>query len=139
MEMGIRLCMGMPGIFVQMLGNPEVFLVFSLPAWAGVLGLALGIALAVGKRERRLLWFLLPLLLTQLFLFAAGLFHGQLDGSFLQWTLGGFLLAQIALALLLILRLEGARLAASGLGAFVLSYAWTGQFIAAMSFSDVWL
>lgn len=144
METGVSLCLGTPAIFVQMLGhlfgeNPQGFIAFSLPAWIGVLGLVLGLVLAVSRRDKRLLWLLLPLLVTQVFLFAAGLLRDQVDGPILQWTLSGFLLAQIVLTVLLILRLKGARLPAAGLGVFGLSYAWTAQFIASMSFSGAWL
>ena len=46
---------------------------------------------------------------------------------------------QIGLIVLLVMRFKGARLAASGLGAFGLSYAWFASFFAAMSFADVWI
>jgi len=112
---------------------------YSLPAWIGVVGLVLGVAEGIRRREKRLLWFLISLLLTQAFAAASGLFRGQLDGPPLQWGLSIFMIAQIGLTVFLVMCFKGARLPAAGLGAFCLSYAWIASFLAAMSFADVWI
>ena len=140
MAAAIWMIWAVPLWYFQVLGQlSRGYLGYSLPAWIGIAGLVLGMTIAVRKRETRLLWFLLSLLLTQVFVAASGLFRGQLDGAPLQWGLSAFMFAQIGLIVFLVMRFKGARLAASGLGAFGLSYAWFASFFAAMSFADVWI
>ena len=115
------------------IGN-AVWLLRALPGWyfsqapfsaAESLCLVVGVVLGISRRRLDPLLFLTPVLLSECYVAVAGWFRGQLCGSSpLAWTVeGGFLLAQLCLIFLLVYRLKGARLAASGLALFRISYA----------------
>ncbi|MEP7241753.1 MAG: hypothetical protein ABI697_12780 [Devosia sp.] len=109
-----------------------------LPA-AGAVCLVAGIILALVRgRPRLLLLFALPVVLGEWLVATAGFFRGQFKtGS--EWLLLPFLAVVVALVLFLVIRARGARLPAILLGAFGLTYALLGSFIAGMAFTDVWL
>lgn len=114
-------------------------LLFGLGTGAGAIGLLLGVALGIRRREARLLWFLLSPTLSQVYLVVAGLFRGQLSGGPLALVFGIFMAAQLVLLSVLLFRLCGARLPGAALSVFGISYALFAAFVAGMSFADDWL
>jgi hypothetical protein len=113
-------------------------LLSAVPALGTVL-LAVGLALGLVARKSRLLLFLIPFALSQFFVAAAGVLRGQLPGTSSTLPQLLFITVQIVLVGYLIYCVAGARGAAVALAAFSLSYAFFASFIAAMSFSNVWL
>lgn len=99
---------------------PTAF-VFGLTA---PVGLVLGVALGLVKRDARLLYFFAPLIGSNVFLAVAVKFRGEAAGSpLLGWVLWSFLAIQFGAAAILIWRLRGARIAAVALSWFTCTYA----------------
>ena len=113
-------------------------LLSAVPALGTVL-FAVGLALGFIAREPRLLFFLIPFALSQFFVATAGVLRGQLPGTSTMLPQLLFIAVQIVLVTYLIYCVAGARRAAVALAAFSLTYAFFASFIAAMSFSNVWL
>lgn len=114
-------------------------LIFGLGTSAGLFGLVLGTVLGIWRRQTGLLWFLLSPGLSQLYVALAGLFRGEVAESAAELVFWIFMAAQISLLSFLIFRLREARLPGAALSVFGISYALFAAFVAAMSFTDVWL
>lgn len=133
------------------MGN-AVWLFFALPVWyiatlsagvlavvpaIGIVALAVGVARGVAERRLGLAIFLVLPAASHALVVVAGLMRGKVHNSdVIIWT---FLLLQAIAAGCFVFRLKGARIPASALTVFALSYAFFASFVAAMSFSDVWL
>ncbi|HYC75901.1 hypothetical protein [Brevundimonas sp.] len=109
-----------------------------IPA-AGVLALLAGLGLAVLRRRREALWFLIPAAASHVLVAVAGLMRGDLGQDASNAVLLTFLAAQLVLCGGLIWRLKRARPEAGLLFVFAMAYALFAALIAAMSFTDVWL
>ena len=137
------------------MGN-AVWLFFALPEWyfssilqpfgagiltavpaVGILALAVGIAWGVAKRRLGLAIFLTLPAASQALVVVAGLLRGKVHNS--DMMLWMFLLLQAIAAGCFVFRLKSARIPASALTVFALSYAFFASFVASMSFSDMWL
>ena len=106
----------------------------------GTLCLVAGVAIGGLRREVRLLPFTLPFALTEVLAAVAG----ALRGRFRDHPTGGivllaFLVVQLLLPIYLAYSQKGARLPATLLAIFSVTYAAHGAFVAAMSFDDSWL
>ena len=139
------------------MGN-AVWLFFALPDWyfstilapfsagvltvvpaVGIVGLVVGTVWGAAKRRRALLIFLVLPAASQALVAVAGIMRGDLrnhESEVILWT---FLVLQAVAAGYFVFRLNGARLPASALAVFALSYAFFASFVASMAFSDVWL
>ena len=110
----------------------------AIPA-LGFIALLIGGGKAFLRRDSRLLLFVVPVLLSEGIVAVAGFMRGQLLAGGALVAVVVFLGIQTVLALYLIVRLRGARLAAVALSVFSLSYGAFAAFIAGMSFTDQWL
>ena len=138
--------------------NSSFWLVLALPEWYfgaildpfgagplsavpafGTLCLFVGLVLGLRRRTKGLLLFLIPAGLCEMLVAVAGAFRGQVQSSFAQPLLLGFLAVQLLISVYLIYRSKGARGAASALTLFSLTYALFASFIAVMAFTDSWL
>ena len=109
-----------------------------IPA-SGALALLAGGGMAVVRRRREPLWFLVPAVASHVLVAVAGLMRGRLDQDASNPVLIAFLVAQLVLCGFLIWRLRRARVEAALLTVFAMTYALFAAFIASMSFNDVWL
>ena len=108
----------------------------AIPA-SGIVTLVAGVILAIMRRERFVLFALLPVAAAHLYVTVAGFFRGQLpDSSFL---FSGLMLVELLFVGALILYARHSKLAAALLGWFCLTYSFFAAFIGAMAFSDTWL
>lgn len=103
----------------------------------GTLCLIAGLAIMIWKRTWRVAWLALSLLLSEILVFASGIWRGQLQHC--NPVLLAFLILQGAVLLYLIFRLKGARLSAAPLAVFAFSFALMTAGMAEMSFADNWL
>jgi hypothetical protein len=137
------------------MGN-AIWLFFALPDWyfstilapfstgvltvvpaVGIVALAVGAAWGVAKRRLGLSAFLVLPAASQALVVVAGFMRGTVgNAEVIIWT---FLLLQAVAAGYFVFRLKGARLPASALAVFALSYAFFASFVASMAFSDVWV
>lgn len=140
MGSAIWLFRALPDWFFSSILSPfQAGMLTSIPS-AGTVCLAIGLALAVfGRRQPWLAAFAVPVLATQAFVAIAGALRGQLTVESATVTVYAFLAVQLVLAGVLVYRTGGARIAASFLALFSLSYAWFAGFIATMAFTDRWL
>ena len=105
----------------------------------GVASLVVGVALAVIRREKRLVAFLIPFLASQVLLVLAGLSRGRVAQGTADTILYAFLGMQAILAAVLIWRFRDARLAAAALAIFSLCYALFASFVATNAMANSWL
>jgi len=141
--------------------NNAIWLLTALPTWysegaahpfsggaltlvpaIGLLSLLIGIIMGAIARRRGLLWFLLPFAFSECLVCVAGVMRGRVPYSQsapLEIALYIFLAAQVAVCGYLIYRLKGARISATALAIFSVTYAVAGMFVAGMSFTDNWL
>lgn len=124
--------------FSSVLSPFEAGLLSLVPA-AGVISFLVGTALAMRRRQRRMLFFVVPFVLSESFVAVAGALRGQVHGSAASLTLLAFFAFQVVFSCVLIYLIKGARASASALAVFSITYAGFGAFIAGMSFSDTWL
>ena len=108
----------------------------AIPAF-GIICLIIGLGFSFVYRSSKLFYFLLPFLFSEALVVCAGFFRGQVhDPNPINIP---FLVAQFAFLSFLIFRLKGARLPAVFLALFSFIYALWAAFVAAMSFTDMWL
>ena len=141
--------------------NNAIWLLGALPSWffdrathpfsagaltlipaIGLLSLALGVITGAIKRRRDLLWFLLPSALSQGLVAIAGIMRGQVPYSGITALTVGiltFMAAQFIICGYLIYRVKGARVSATALSVFSVTYATFSVFVAGMSFTDNWI
>jgi hypothetical protein len=123
------------------------FTAVSLVPAVGALSLVIGLALSFFQRRRELLFFLIPLALSELLMIIAGAMRGQghlgqASPVLVNFTNGGlfvFMAVQVAVSAYLLCLLKGARSAAAALAIFSVTYAAAAAFVAGMSFTDVWI
>jgi hypothetical protein len=108
----------------------------AIPA-SGIVSLLPGLAIAAAKREGRVLWFFVGMLLSHALVVTAGFLRGRLEHPDAFLLL--FLAVQLTLTVLVIYQSERSRLAAVFLAWFNATYALFAAFIAGMSFSNTWL
>lgn len=109
-------------------------------AKVGALALVVGIVLGLAYRERRLLWFLVPVASGHGFVLMSAVYaNSMLRPSRSEGVTVPFLVVELVVCAYLVYRLTGSRLAASLLSAFTLSYACFAAFIAQMSLTGDWL
>ncbi|WP_375427496.1 hypothetical protein [uncultured Sphingomonas sp.] len=139
------------------MGN-ALWLVLALPKWyfstilaplsagpltivpaIGVICLVIGTALGILRKQKLLLAFIAPFLLSELFVAISGFYRGRLPGSAGNSILLIFLLLTLITSSYVLYRAKGARLTGTLLFVFSLTYALFAAFVAAMSFSDSWL
>lgn len=135
-----------------------IWLFFALPEWyfstilapfgagvltaipaVGIVALAFGVIWGAARRQLGLLIFLSLPVASQVLVAVSGFMRGGLGDHESEVVLWTFLLLQAAAAGYFVFRLKGARLPASALAIFALSYAFFASFVASMAFSDVWL
>jgi hypothetical protein len=107
-------------------------LLTAIPA-GGVICLGIGSIVGVVKRQWRLLIFLLPTALSQIYVAVAGWFRGKPKGGA---SLLVFLVLQLVFIVYLVYRSKGARPAAIALALFCIAYALFAAFIAGMAFAN---
>lgn len=139
------------------MGN-AIWLFFALPKWyfstilapfsvgpltgipaLGIVALAIGAVWGSIMRRRGLLIFLVLPAASQVLVIVAGFMRGQLAAEVHEPILLAFLLLQTGVAGYFVFRLSGARLPATALAIFTLSYALFSAFVATMAFNDSWL
>ena len=133
----IWLLLAVPKWYFATLASPFGASYFSaIPAF-GALSLFVGLGLAFVFRSYKLLYFFLPFLFSEALLVFAGIFRGHVqDPNPINIP---FLVAQFGILVYLVFRLKGARLPAVLLAIFSFTYALWAAFVAAMSFTDIWL
>jgi len=137
MNDAIWLLLAVPEWYAESIADPLGAGPLTLIPACGLVCLAAGIVLAVRQRSRASLLFLIPLLLSEAFVAAAGALRGQVSSP--TFILLAFLGVQFVLSAGLAVRLSGARAAGLLLGFFSLSYALFAAFVAAMAFTDSWV
>jgi hypothetical protein len=112
----------------------------AIPAF-GTACLGIGVVLGFAAGERSLFLFLIPAAITELFVAIAGAMRGlaPYDSHILTVALSLFVGLQIILAIYLVFAMKGARLAATALALFSVTYAMFATFIAGMSITNDWL
>ncbi|MEP0709053.1 MAG: hypothetical protein ABJL17_05925 [Parvibaculum sp.] len=104
---------------------------------AGYLGLLLGTAVGLVRRERQLLLFFLPFCFSQLFAVFTGLMFGRFrEGDFGNLILISFLALQAALIGFLLYRTRKAWMGAIPLAAFSATYAITAAIFGGMALAN---
>jgi hypothetical protein len=135
----IWLVSALPFWYLSAVTRPPQLGVLYLVPCSGIVALVAGVVSSVVRGKRLLLLFLGPLLVSELYVAVAGFFRGQLRGSASAVPFGVFAVLQASLIGFLVYRLKGARLAASLLAVFCVSYALFTAFVAAMACADDWL
>jgi len=105
----------------------------------GALSLALGLVLALFQRDRRLLFFLLPIAGSLVFVFVAGILDRSVAAGTSGFVVAVFVIAQLLASAYFVVRLAGSRLAATAIATFSICYALHSAFIAGMSFTGDWI
>jgi hypothetical protein len=105
----------------------------------GVVCLGIGTLAGVIRRRTGLLLLLIPVVGSHVLVAVAGLFRGKVSGALSQPILLAFLALELLVSAYLIYRLKSARIEASILSVFVITYALFATFIATMAFGDNWL
>lgn len=113
--------------------------VLSVVPAVGIVALVVGAVWGVAKRRLGLLVFLILPAASQALVAVSGFMRGDLRNHESEVILSTFLLLQAVAGGYLVFRLKGARLPASALSVFSLSYAFFASLVASMAFSDVWL
>jgi hypothetical protein len=139
MNNAVWLILALPEWYFSALMVPFSLGMLSLAPSIGALALAVGVILGFVKRTRRLLFFAVPLLLSELLVGVAGALRGNVDASQANIVLLLFLAAQVMGAGYLVYKLRGVWPAAIALAIFSVSYAFFAAFVAGMSFTDSWL
>lgn len=135
----IWLFFALPDWYFSSIASPfEAGALSEIPA-LGIVGLAVGIVWGLTKRRLDLLIFLWLPAATEALVVVAGFMRGSLSYKVSETIFWIFPVFQIAIAGYFVFRLAGARLPAAALAIFTSSYAWFGTFVAAMSFSDIWI
>jgi hypothetical protein len=124
--------------FTALLSPFSAGILTAIPS-AGALCLLIGVIWGVVARRTDLLWFLLLVLGSHLFVAIAGLMRGALKDGGSEPVVYAFYAVELAGAFYLIWRSAGARVPATFLAVFTISYAAFAGFIASMSFGDTWL
>ena len=105
-----------------------------------MLSLLAGSIIGIVRRRRlQLLLLLVSVAVSETYVAIAGMLRGQVRGGASVAPLCIFLGLQVCLLGLLIYRSKGARLAATALALFCLTYALFAAFVAGMAFADDWL
>lgn len=112
---------------------------FGLIVSVGFICLLIGCIWGVVIREKRLSAFLLPFAASQIFVAISGFMQGKVAEPMASLVLLSFITLQLAGAGYLIFTLKGARLPATLLAIFAMSYAAFAAFIAAMAFANDWI
>lgn len=140
MNNAIWLLTALPSWYLAGATNPFSAGVLTLIPAIGLLSLTLGVIFGTIKRRRELLWFMLPFALSEGLVAIAGMMRGQVPGSAeLTVVILGFMATQLVVSGYLIYRIKGARISATALSMFSLSYAAFSIFVAGMSFTDNWI
>lgn len=105
----------------------------------GVAALVVGAALAVIRREKRLVAFAIPFLASQLLLVLAGLSRGRVGSGAADIILYGFLALQALLIAVLLWRFRDSLLAAGALAVFSICYAVFASFVSTNAMANSWL
>jgi hypothetical protein len=134
----IWLFLAVPRWYFSSVLNPFGAGILSLIPSLGILCLLLGVIFGFIQRQKKLLFFLFPLSASELLAVIAGFYRGKVTDGGGIWMLL-FIFAEILIAGFLIYRLKGARVLASLLAIFCVTYALFASFVARMSFSDSWL
>ena len=135
----VWLILALPNWFFSTIIHPFSAGPLTLVPTIGVICFCSGVILGIRNREKSLLAFILPVLLSEMLVAAAGFMRGALRGSASNPVVYGFLILQLLIAVYLVFRLRGSRVAATLLAVFSILYALFAVFIAGMSFNDTWL
>lgn len=122
----------------------------ALPPWShliltgipasGVAALVFGMLISLwGKWNSNLLWVVVSVAVSQVYVATAGFFRGQLVENSTDWPFFCFLFIQLAIIAVLLWRSWGNRIAAASLSWFSITYALFAGFISQMAFTDTWL
>jgi len=111
----------------------------SLIPFIGTVALVAGAVLGILRRRPLLFVFLLSPFLSECYVGIAGALRGQLRGNASLGPVCIFAVIQTWLILFPVYRLKGARLPASALALFCMSYGLFAWFVGAMAFADDWL
>jgi hypothetical protein len=118
----------MPGI------GPLMFV-----ATLGALCLIAGLVFMVRRPSRKLGWFAVPVLASELLVAASGFAPGRLSHVATNWVLGIFFWGLVAASAWWVFRARGHRPAAVALAVFGMSYAFFASFLAYMGFTGDWI
>ncbi len=106
---------------------------------AGLIGLVVGIVLAIKSRRWRLVAFAAPLILSFSLAYLPDCFRGHLTDRQFDWLLGGMLLVQAVVLAYLFLRFKDARWAAFSLAVFGMCVTLMEAAGAEMAFTGMWI
>jgi hypothetical protein len=110
----------------------------AIPAF-GTVYLVFGTIIGLFKRERRLLLYLIPFLLSHLLVAVSWSFWGQVSHGVSSWPLYVFVGLQIILVGFIIFVTREAWQASLPLAFFSITYSLAASFIAGMVLTNVWL
>lgn len=138
--------------------NNAIWLMLALPLWyffailaptsagfltaipaLGAVCLIVGTAWGIARRDRRLLLFVIPAMLSEIMVAVAGVNRGRLTSASASPILLAFLAIEVLICLALIALLRGNRGPAVALAIFGCSFALFAAFVASMAFTDQWL
>jgi|ERR1039458_5269968 hypothetical protein len=139
MANAIWLFLALPVWFCSALKDPFGAGLLSEIPLIGILSLVAGVIGGLVQRRFPLLLFLLPIVQSECYVAIAGMLRGQVRGGASIAPLCIFLGLQACMIGLLIYRSKGARLTATLLALFCLSYALFASVVAGMAFANDWL
>jgi hypothetical protein len=133
-SVGLWLFVAVPEMYFRLL-HPD-FGLMSIVAWVGLLGLLGGLVLGLRSKNKRLLWFLVPILFSHFYLAfylaAAFLFQSVSPAALTDFTSLVFIAIEVSILLALSIRLKGARIPAAALSVFCGAYTMTAVGMAYM-------
>jgi len=144
MDNALGLVFALPKWFFSTITQPFSTEFLSLVPAIGVICFGSGVILGIRNRDKRLLAFILPVLLSEMLVAAAGFMLGVLRGTasgpfIYGFLIYGFLIFQLLIVAYLVFKMRGSRVAATLLAVFSITYALFAVFIAGMALNDTWL
>jgi hypothetical protein len=139
MNNAVWLLLAVPHWYFSTIGHPLSAGPLSAIAAVGSICFVIGVILGFIRREPQLLLFLIPFVLSELFVAIAGALRGQLKDVSSHFPEILFIVVQIILVAYLIYHVSRARLAAVALAVFSVTFALFATLVAAMALSDTWI
>jgi len=132
------LILAVPKWYFTSLTEPFAGRLLTVVPAIGSLCLLVGLMIGAIRPNWRLTIFVLPFMLTEALAAVAGFYRGE-DGAFANYASNATLLVSAVVSIFGIYICKNARIAASLLCVFSVTYCLFGVFVADMSFSNDWL
>ena len=139
MDSAIWLLTELPEWFFSSLRDPLGAGALTIIPFVGIWALVVGTILLFWGRSVRLLWFIVPIFISTVFVAAAGLFRGVFSDLVLYWFLSVFSFSYLGIVFFLVYYCRKYWLPALMFATFNLSYGVFALFVGYMSLTDNWL